>query len=97
MWQSLIVVFVCTQGKTVVDNLLNSDDINYMLDALKTLGLHVEVEKTAKRAIVEGCGGLFPVGKDSKDEIKLFLGNAGTAMRPLTAAVTAAGGNSRSV
>ncbi|KAB1218972.1 3-phosphoshikimate 1-carboxyvinyltransferase, chloroplastic [Morella rubra] len=82
------------KGKTVVDNLLNSDDINYMLDALKTLGLHVEVEKTAKRAIVEGCGGIFPVGKDSKDE-KLFLGNAGTAMRPLTAAVTAAGGNSR--
>ena len=36
------------------------------------------------------------MGVESRDEIQLFLGNAGTAMRPLTAAVTAAGGNSRS-
>ena len=85
------------QGTTVVDNLLNSDDIHYMLGALKTLGLRVEEDKAIKRAIVEGCGGLFPVGKESRDEIQLFLGNAGTAMRPLTAAVTVAGGNSRSV
>ncbi|WP_413766745.1 hypothetical protein, partial [Vibrio vulnificus] len=35
----------------------------------------------------------FPVEKDAKEEVQLFLGNAGTAMRPLTAAVTAAGGN----
>jgi 3-phosphoshikimate 1-carboxyvinyltransferase len=85
------------QGTTVVDNLLNSDDVHYMLGALRTLGLRVEEDKAIKRAIVEGCGGLFPVGKESRDEIQLFLGNAGTAMRPLTAAVTAAGGNSRSV
>lgn len=68
-----------------------------MLGALKTLGLRVEADKGTKRAIVEGSGGRFPVGKESKDEIQLFLGNAGTAMRPLTAAVTVAGGNSRSV
>ena len=85
------------QGTTVVDNLLNSDDVHYMLGALKTLGLHVEEDSASKRAIVEGCGGIFPVGKESTEEIQLFLGNAGTAMRPLTAAVTAAGGNSRSV
>ena len=85
------------QGRTVVDNLLNSDDVHYMLGALRTLGLHVEEDSEIKRAIVEGCGGLFPVGKESRDQIQLFLGNAGTAMRPLTAAVTAAGGNSRSV
>ena len=89
------VIFV--QGTTVVDNLLNSEDVHYMLGALRTLGLRVEDDKTAKRAIVEGCGGLFPTGRESKDEVTLFLGNAGTAMRPLTAAVTAAGGNSRSV
>jgi 3-phosphoshikimate 1-carboxyvinyltransferase len=81
----------------VVDNLLNSDDVHYMLGALRTLGLRVEEDKAVKRAIVEGCGGLFPVGKESREEIQLFLGNAGTAMRPLTAAVTVAGGNSRSV
>lgn len=68
-----------------------------MLAALKTLGLSVEDDSTTKRAIVTGCGGLFPVGKDSKDEVQLFLGNAGTAMRPLAAAVTVAGGNARSI
>lgn len=81
----------------MVDNLLNSDDVHYMLGALRTLGLRVAEDKAIKRAIVEGCGGLFPVGKESREEIQLFLGNAGTAMRPLTAAVTAAGGNSRYV
>lgn len=79
-----------------MDNLLNSDDVHYMISALKTLGLNVEEDTAIKRAVVEGCAGLFPVGKDSKEEVQLFLGNAGTAMRPLTAAVTAAGGNSRS-
>lgn len=68
-----------------------------MIGALRTLGLHVEEDKALKRAIVEGSGGQFPVAKESKDEVQLFLGNAGTAMRPLTAAVTAAGGNSKSV
>lgn len=91
-----ILTRIMLQGTTVVDNLLYSDDIRYMLDALRTLGLNVEDDNIAKRAIVEGCGGLFPVGKDGK-EIELFLGNAGTAMRPLTAAVAVAGGNSRFV
>lgn len=77
--------------------MLDSDDIHYMLGALRTLGLKVEDDISTRRAIVEGCGGLFPVGKELKDEVQLFLGNAGTAMRPLTAAVVAAGGKSRSV
>lgn len=78
----------------MVDNLLNSDDIHYMLGALRTLGLRLEEDGENKRAIVEGSSGLFPAGKESAGEIQLFLGNAGTAMRPLTAAVTVAGGNS---
>lgn len=78
-----------------MDNLLNSDDINYMLDALKKLGLNVERDSVNNRAVVEGCGGIFPASLDSKSDIELYLGNAGTAMRPLTAAVTAAGGNAR--
>uniref|UniRef100_M4CL13 3-phosphoshikimate 1-carboxyvinyltransferase n=1 Tax=Brassica campestris TaxID=3711 RepID=M4CL13_BRACM len=82
------------EGTTVVDNLLNSDDINYiyMLDALNTLGLNVERDSVNNRAVVEGCGGIFPASLDSKSDIELYLGNAGTAMRPLTAA----GGNARS-
>ncbi|XP_050896935.1 uncharacterized protein LOC127103747 [Lathyrus oleraceus] len=47
-------------------------------------------EKTTKQAVVEGSGGLFPTCRESKDEVNLFLGNAGTAMRPLTAALVAA-------
>jgi 3-phosphoshikimate 1-carboxyvinyltransferase len=66
----------------VVDNLLNSEDVHYMLEALKALGLSVEADKAAKRSVVVGCGGKFPVEKDARDEVQLFLGNAGTAMRP---------------
>ncbi|XP_010264165.1 PREDICTED: 3-phosphoshikimate 1-carboxyvinyltransferase 2 [Nelumbo nucifera] len=91
----ILLLAALSEGTTVVDNLLNSDDVHYMLGALRTLGLRVEEDKAMKRAIVEGCGGQFPVGKTSTEEVQLFLGNAGTAMRPLTAAVTAAGGNAR--
>ncbi|KAK9147919.1 hypothetical protein Scep_006676 [Stephania cephalantha] len=93
----ILLLAALSEGTTVVDNLLSSDDIHYMLGALQTLGLHVEEDRENKRAVVTGCGGQFPVGKDSNEEIQLFLGNAGTAMRPLTAAVTVAGGNSRYV
>lgn len=91
----ILLLAALSEGTTVVDNLLNSEDVHYMLGALRALGLNVEENGAIKRAIVEGCGGVFPVGKEeAKDEIQLFLGNAGTAMRPLTAAVTAAGGKS---
>ncbi|XP_077245124.1 3-phosphoshikimate 1-carboxyvinyltransferase 2-like [Tasmannia lanceolata] len=90
----ILLLAALSEGTTVVDNLLSSEDVHYMLGALRTLGLHVDEEVAMKRAIVQGCGGQFPVGKDSSGEIQLFLGNAGTAMRPLTAAVTAAGGKS---
>ncbi|XP_059318252.1 3-phosphoshikimate 1-carboxyvinyltransferase, chloroplastic [Lycium ferocissimum] len=93
----ILLLAALSEGTTVVDNLLSSDDIHYMLGALKTLGLKVEEDSANQRAVVDGCGGLFPVGKDSNEEIQLFLGNAGTAMRPLTAAVAVAGGNSRYV
>ncbi|WZZ40645.1 hypothetical protein YC2023_036904 [Brassica napus] len=89
----ILLLAALSEGTTVVDNLLNSDDINYMLDALKKLGLNVERDSENNRAVVEGCGGIFPASLDSKSDIELYLGNAGTAMRPLTAAVTAAGGN----
>lgn len=79
-----------------MDNLLNSDDVHYMLGALRALGLKVEEQSENKRVIVQGCGGQFPVA-NATEEVQLFLGNAGTAMRPLTAAVTAAGGNARFV
>ncbi|KAF9616707.1 hypothetical protein IFM89_031724 [Coptis chinensis] len=93
----ILLLAALSEGTTVLDNLLNSEDIHYMLGALKTLGLQLEVDSANNRAVVEGCGGQFPVGKESTEEVQLFLGNAGTAMRPLTAAVIAAGGNARYV
>ncbi|PPE00165.1 hypothetical protein GOBAR_DD02818 [Gossypium barbadense] len=90
----ILLLAALSEGTTVVENLLNSDDVHHMLVSLGKLGLYVKHDSEKKQAIVEGCGGQFPVGKGEGQEIELFLGNAGTAMRPLTAAITAAGGNS---
>jgi 3-phosphoshikimate 1-carboxyvinyltransferase len=57
-----------------------------MVGALKALGVQLQEDWENDRLVVEGCGGRFPV-----EGCDLFLGNAGTAMRPLTAAVAAAG------
>ncbi|KAJ7538204.1 hypothetical protein O6H91_11G038300 [Diphasiastrum complanatum] len=91
----ILLLAALSEGTTVVENLLDSDDVHYMLGALKALGLSVNEDRAAHRATVIGCGGHFPVGWSEEQEIKLFLGNAGTAMRPLTAAVTVAGGKAR--
>lgn len=57
-----------------------------MVSALKGLGVDLREDWDNRRATVVGCGGKF-----EKNGGELFLGNAGTAMRPLTAAVAAAG------
>jgi 3-phosphoshikimate 1-carboxyvinyltransferase len=67
-------------GTTVVHDLLDSDDTRVMLQALRTLGCGVEQHGQAWH--VTGLGGRLAVS-----EAKLFLGNAGTAMRPLAAAL----------
>jgi 3-phosphoshikimate 1-carboxyvinyltransferase len=74
-------------GETEVRDLLESDDTARMLDALKMLG--VGVEALGENAVrVRGVGGAFPV-----KEADLFLGNAGTAFRSLTATLALAGGH----
>lgn len=57
-----------------------------MVAALQELGISIDEKWDMKEMTVLGCNGLFP-----KQGAELFLGNAGTAMRPLTAAVAAAG------
>jgi 3-phosphoshikimate 1-carboxyvinyltransferase len=69
------------EGTTVVHDLLQSDDTAVMLDALRALGCTVEAEGNHTLRIV-GLGGRL-----AAREAELFLGNAGTAMRPLTAAL----------
>jgi len=82
----VLLLAALAEGTTVVENLLDSEDIRYMVSALQSLGVSVVEDWEGRRATVTGVGGRFPVaGAD------LFLGNAGTAMRPLTAAVAAAG------
>ncbi|KMN30635.1 3-phosphoshikimate 1-carboxyvinyltransferase [Chromobacterium sp. LK1] len=69
-------------GSTLVRELLDSDDIRHMLAALKLLGVEIEQIGDSRDFRVQGVGGEFPV-----KNADLFLGNAGTAFRPLTAAL----------
>ena len=83
----VLLLAALAQGTTVVRDLLHSDDIERMLESLNKLG--VQVESLGNNAYrVTGCGGNFP-----NKSAKLFLGNAGTAFRPLTAALALAGGS----
>jgi 3-phosphoshikimate 1-carboxyvinyltransferase len=83
----VLLLAALSEGTTEVRDLLQSDDTERMLDGLRTLGVNVEaLGNDAYR--VHGCGGNFPV-----KEAQLFLGNAGTAFRPLTAALALAGGH----
>lgn len=76
----VLLLAALSEGKTVVRDLLASDDTAVMLDALRALGCGVWNEGEA--VVIDGLGGRLRA-KDAK----LFLGNAGTAMRPLTAAL----------
>jgi 3-phosphoshikimate 1-carboxyvinyltransferase len=83
----VLLLAALSDGVTVVRDLLKSDDTDRMLEALATLGISVEsLGDNAYR--ITGCAGDFP-NKDAK----LFLGNAGTAFRPLTAALALSGGS----
>ena len=81
----LLLAALC-EGRTVVHDLLDSDDTQVMLQALRQLGCGVSVE--GSRATIDGLGGQAPGHRAD-----LFLGNAGTAMRPLTAALAVLGGD----
>ncbi|KAA8499420.1 3-phosphoshikimate 1-carboxyvinyltransferase, chloroplastic [Porphyridium purpureum] len=83
----MLLLAALARGTTVVENLLDSDDVQYMLAALKELGVECSVDWAAKKAVVKGCAGAWPAAG-----AELFLGNAGTAMRPLAAAVCAGHG-----
>lgn len=80
-----LLLAALSDGNTVVENLLESDDIRYMLEALEQMKVPVE-RVNADTVIVTGQAG--PINSPTPDVIsELFLGNAGTAMRPLAAAL----------
>jgi 3-phosphoshikimate 1-carboxyvinyltransferase len=83
-----LLLAALASGETRLFDLLDSDDTRVMLDALRTLGIAVKQDGAA--TVVAGAAGAFSV--KSAD---LFLGNAGTAFRPLTATLALCGGDYR--
>jgi len=78
-----LLLAALAEGETELTNLLDSDDISHMLNALTKLGVSYELNEDKTRCKVQGNGGAFQVA----EPVELFLGNAGTAMRPLCAAL----------
>ena len=76
-----LLLAALAEGTTKITNLLESDDTRHMLKALKQLGIEYRLSEDKTECIVVGNGG--PINSESFEE--LFLGNAGTAMRPLCA------------
>lgn len=83
----VLLLAALADGETEVRDLLASDDTERMLEALQALGVGV-TPLGGENWRIKGCGGRFPVR-----QAELFLGNAGTAFRPLTAALALAGGD----
>lgn len=83
----LLLAALCA-GRTTVHDLLDADDTRVMLEALRALGCGVQREGAS--AVIDGLG-----DRPRQTGADLFLGNAGTAMRPLTAALAVLGGDYR--
>jgi 3-phosphoshikimate 1-carboxyvinyltransferase len=80
----VLLLAALARGETEIGGLLDADDTRVMRTALSSLGIAFSGRK------IEGAGGPFPVKK-----AELFLGNAGTALRPLTAALAFSAGDYR--
>lgn len=83
-----LLLAALAEGTTRLTNLLDSDDTRHMLSSLKSFGINYSLEKDNTVCTVEGNSGPFRCGK-----VDLFLGNAGTAMRSLCAALCLGNGN----
>jgi 3-phosphoshikimate 1-carboxyvinyltransferase len=82
-----LLLAALAEGTTTIHDLLASDDTLVMLGALRSLGIGWE-QLDERTHVVHGAGGVLPV-----HEADLFMGNAGTAIRPLTAALAVIGGD----
>ncbi|KGQ70829.1 3-phosphoshikimate 1-carboxyvinyltransferase [Chelonobacter oris] len=78
-----LLLAALANGTTHVTNLLDSDDVRHMLNALKQLGVSYYLSEDKTECNVTGLGKAF----QWQSGLSLFLGNAGTAMRPLAAAL----------
>ena len=78
-----LLLAALAEGETELTNLLDSEDIEHMLNALTKLGVSYRLSEDKTQCVVQGNGGAFNVA----EPLELFLGNAGTAMRPMCAAL----------
>ena len=77
-----VLLAALAEGRSELSGALFSDDTRYMVDALRALGVTVEADAARAHLGVAGCGGRWPV-----EQADLVVGNAGTAMRFLVAAL----------
>jgi 3-phosphoshikimate 1-carboxyvinyltransferase len=82
-----LLLAALAEGTTTIHDLLASDDTQVMLAALRSLGIDWE-QKDERTHVVKGAGGVLPT-----PVADLYMGNAGTAIRPLTAALAVIGGD----
>ncbi len=82
----LLLLSALCAGTTTLHDLLDSDDTRVMLDALRALGCVITA--SGNTVTIEGMAGQLRQGR-----AQLFMGNAGTAMRPLTATLAVLGGD----
>jgi 3-phosphoshikimate 1-carboxyvinyltransferase len=83
--RALLMAALVASGSTALTNMLRSDDTERMLEALRALGVTIEMDPSQPTSMrVHGCGGVWPSAPQ-----QLQLGNAGTALRPLTAVLSA--------
>lgn len=85
-----LLIAALADGTSVVEGALFSDDTRYMIAALRELGIPVDDAPDAERIVVDGQGGALPA-----TTADLFVGNAGTAARFLTAALALGNGRYR--
>jgi len=83
-----LLLAALARGNTTLKGLLEAEDVERMRDALSALGVRMTHSDDSTDVAVQGVAGAFPVKRAS-----LFLGNAGTAFRPLTAVLALAGGD----
>lgn len=83
-----LLLAALAKGTTTLNNLLDSDDVARMLEALASLGVKYELSKDRTSCVVHGLGSAFKTER----ALTIFLGNAGTAMRPLCAALASSYG-----
>ncbi len=82
-----LLIASLANGTTRLTNALFSDDSRYFAEALKTLGFDVQLDEANCEMSVAGLGGKIPASK-----AELFIGNAGTAARFLSAFLTLGNG-----